>query len=165
VFTTCFVCIVYRSRVLCDFLLQPKNVDLSISVSYQSSIHISCLTCTVSKLYGIFSLFIMVECQFRPLGGIRAGSDVTNRQSDHSFLFVFQQHFPSIWYHVDDRSDFHLAEDGGMSISTAVGRARSEITSPFDSLTPISTGWSLEFSYLSPFKSYSTLSITIENAL
>jgi hypothetical protein len=58
------------------------------------------------------------------------------------------------------------AENGGMTISAARGRARPEMTSPFDSLTPICIGWPLEFFvYLSPFKSYSTFSITIENAL
>jgi hypothetical protein len=50
-----------------------------------------------------------------------------------------------------------------MTISAARERARPEMTSPFDSLTPICHSWPLEFFvYLSPFKSYSTFRLPLK---
>jgi hypothetical protein len=61
---------------------------------------------------------------------------------------------------------FRLAKNGGMTTLAAMGRARPEMTSSFDSLTPICYRLPLEsFVYLSPFKRYLTFSISTENAL
>jgi hypothetical protein len=72
VFNTSFESMAHRLQVICDVSL-INNGDLSISaargrarpevtspieswttVSYWCSVHISCLTCTVSMLYSIF---------------------------------------------------------------------------------------------------------------
>jgi hypothetical protein len=81
------------------------------------------------------------NCDFDRLGASETGSDVTSRYSDYVFLFVFCQHFPSILFSFDGVSDFPLAETHDMSISAAKGRTRPEVTSPFDSLTPIFGNW------------------------
>jgi hypothetical protein len=102
----------------------------------------------------------MTECRFRPLGAFDTGSDVTSRQGDHGFLFVFCRHLPSILYRFDVISAFVIAENGGKRISAARGHARPEVKSPFDCLTPIWYRSVLEFfDCLLPVQSYSTFSI------
>jgi hypothetical protein len=67
---------------------------------------------------------------------------------------------PSILYRFDVISAFVIAENGRKTISAARGRARPEVKSPFDSLTPIWYRSVLEFfDYLLPVESYSTFSI------
>jgi hypothetical protein len=52
-------------------------------------------------------------------------------------------------------SAFLIADNGGKTISSAMGRIRPELKSPFVSLTPIRYTSGLEFfGYLLPFKSY-----------
>jgi hypothetical protein len=50
---------------------------------------------------------------------------------------MFYIHLPSILYRFDVISAFVIAEDGRKTISAARGRARPEVKTPFDSLTPI----------------------------
>jgi hypothetical protein len=59
-------------------------------------------------------------------------------------LFVFQQHFPSIFYRFDVIATFRLAETGEMPISAARWRAIPEVTSPLKFLTQIWCNWPLE---------------------
>jgi hypothetical protein len=73
------------------------------------------------------------------------------------FLFEFCRHLPSILYCYDVIRAFVIAEKGRKTISAARGRARPEVKSPFDSLTPIWYRSVLEFfDYLLPVQSYST---------
>jgi hypothetical protein len=58
---------------------------------------------------------------------------------------VFCRHLPSILYRFDVISAFVIAENGRKTISAAKGRARPEVKSPFDSLTPIWYRSVLEF--------------------
>jgi hypothetical protein len=51
-------------------------------------------------------------------------------------MFVFCRHLPSILHRFDVISAFVIAENGRKTISAARGRARPEVKSPFDSLTP-----------------------------
>jgi hypothetical protein len=87
--------------------------------------------------------------------------------SVHGFLIVFSACFVSIVYRSQVMCDFlQDLNMGDLSISAARGHAGPKLTSPFDFLTPIYCGRLFEFFvYLSPFKSYSTFSISIENAL
>jgi hypothetical protein len=76
------------------------------------------------------------------------------------FYSCFRRHLPSILYRFDVISAFVIAENGRKTISAARGRARPEVKSPFDSLTPIWYRSVLEFfDYLLPVQSYSTFSI------
>jgi hypothetical protein len=76
------------------------------------------------------------------------------------FLFVLYRHLPSILYRFDVISAFVIAENGRKTISAARGRARPEVKSPFDCLTPIWYRSVLEFfDHLLPVQSYSTFSI------
>jgi hypothetical protein len=69
---------------------------------------------------------------------------------------VFYRHLPSILYRFDVISAFVIAENGRKTISAARGRARSEVKSPFDCLTPIWYRSVLEFvSSMRPPKSTS----------
>jgi hypothetical protein len=73
---------------------------------------------------------------------------------------MFYRHLPSILYRFDVISAFVIAENGRKTISAARGRARPEVKSPFDCLTPIWYRSVLEFfDYLLPVQSYSTFSI------
>jgi hypothetical protein len=75
---------------------------------------------------------------------------------------VFYRHLPSILYRFDVISAFAVAEIGRKTISAARGRARPEVKSPFDCLTPIWSRSVLEFfDYLLPVQSYSTFSISM----
>jgi hypothetical protein len=76
------------------------------------------------------------------------------------FYSLFYRHLPSILHRFDVISAFVVAENGRKTISAARGRARPEVKSPFDSLTPIWYRSVLEFfDYLLPVQSYSTFSI------
>jgi hypothetical protein len=69
------------------------------------------------------------------------------------YIYVFLYRFDVI-------SAFVIAENGRKTISAARGRARPEVKSPFDCLTPIWYRSVLEFfDYLLPVQSYSTFSI------
>jgi hypothetical protein len=69
---------------------------------------------------------------------------------------VFYRHLPSILYRFDVISAFVIAENDRKTISAARGRARPEVKSPFDCLTPIWYRSVLEFfDYLLPVQSYS----------
>jgi hypothetical protein len=73
---------------------------------------------------------------------------------------VFYRHLPSILYRFDVIGAFVIAENDRKTISAARGRARPEVKSPFDCLTPVCYRSVLEFfDYLLPVQSYSTFSI------
>jgi hypothetical protein len=77
---------------------------------------------------------------------------------------VFKQHFSFILYRFNATSGFPPAGNGEMTIAAAREPATLIMTSPFDFLTPGDMVRPLEiFVYLSPFKSYLTLSISNEN--
>jgi hypothetical protein len=79
---------------------------------------------------------------------------------------VFCGHLPSILYRFDVISAFVVAENDRKTISAARERARPEVKSPFDCLTPIWYTSVLEFfDYLLPVESYSTFSICMSNAV
>jgi hypothetical protein len=82
------------------------------------------------------------------------------------FYTCFVDFLPSIFYRFDILSAFLIAEKDGKMISAAKRHVRPEVTSPFDSLTPIWYRSVLEFFvHLSPFSSYSTFWIGMQNAL
>jgi hypothetical protein len=58
-----------------------------------------------------------------------------NSPTMHGFLLVFNPHYLSNMHHLKVTPNFLIVDNDGMSISTARGRLRPEVTSPFDSLT------------------------------
>jgi hypothetical protein len=63
------------------------------------------------------------------------GNDVTNGVVDHGFLSVFNTCFASIVYRSQVMCVLWVVNNGGLSISAAKGRRKSEVTSPFKNLT------------------------------
>jgi hypothetical protein len=76
------------------------------------------------------------------------GSGINSLKSDHDFLFVFNTSFESMAYQSQVISTFSLVNKGGLSISAARGRARTEVTSTIESSTTVSYQCSIHLSCL-----------------
>jgi hypothetical protein len=67
----------------------------------------------------------------------QTGNDATNRFVDHGFLLVFYTYYLSGMHSLKVTPIFLIVDFGGMSISTARGRPRPEVTSPVDRATTV----------------------------
>jgi hypothetical protein len=97
--------------------------DLSTMVSYQCSIHVLLLMCTFHKLNAFFDRSIMAVCRFRPLGATPIANNIAIQNFDHGFLFGFITYYVYMTHRLKVIPHFLIVDYGGMSISTARGRA------------------------------------------
>jgi hypothetical protein len=96
-------------------------IDSVTSVSQQCSIHISCLVCTIRKLYAYFLSFILVECRFWRLGGVilEMISQVDRAITFFSLCCTTFSVYLQPFRH--DKRFFSIVENGVMTISAARG--------------------------------------------